>query len=53
MVGEIRRLEADQGINKLWERLPSALVDSHHPGALVDIDTPEEYQQHRQDSAGD
>ena len=53
LAGELRRLEQDEGINKLWDRLPSALVDSDHPGALVDIDTPQEYQQYRQDSGGD
>ena len=53
LAGELRRLEEDEGMNKLWGRLPSALVDSDHPGALVDIDTPEEYQQHHQDSGDD
>lgn len=45
---EMRRLEEDEGINKLWERLPSALVDSDQPGALLDVDTPEQYQQYQQ-----
>ena len=53
MAGEIRRLEEDEGINKLWDRLPMALVDADQPGALQDIDTPDEYQQQRKDSEGD
>jgi len=53
LAGEIRRLEEEEGINKLWDRLPMALVDADQPGALQDIDTPEEYQQQRQDSDPD
>jgi hypothetical protein len=30
-----------------------ALVDADQPGALQDIDTPDEYQQQRKDSEGD
>lgn len=53
LAGELRRLNEDEGINKLWDRLPSARVDSNHPGSLVDIDTPQDYQQYHQDSGGD
>ena len=53
LAGEIRRLEEDEGINRLWDRLPMALVDADQPGALQDIDTPDEYQQQRKDSEGD
>ena len=53
LAGEIGRLEEDQGINVLCERLPMALVQSDQAGALVDIDTPEEYQQQRENSDTD
>jgi molybdenum cofactor cytidylyltransferase len=44
---EISRLDSEQGINALWDLLPSALVSSDQSGALLDIDTPEDYDQHR------
>lgn len=48
---EIARLESQQGINALWDRFPSALVACDQSGALVDIDTPADYDQHRPGSS--
>lgn len=53
LAGEIGRLEEDQGINALCAQLPMALIQTDEAGALVDIDTPEEYQQQRENSDGD
>lgn len=47
---EIGQLDENQGVNALWDRLPAALLPSDQDGALVDIDTPGDYEQHRPSS---